>query len=82
MTYQQRNKRTHVAPLQRHIIRGIDGKFRLWTNIKANYMGAIPDYEEGYSVDYPVLTCIGVYETHQAAHKDKHVLKVEGEWKS
>jgi hypothetical protein len=74
-------KKTHVAPTHRHIVKGIDGRYRLWTNISAAYMGAIPDYSAEYDHDYRVLTCVGSYDTHNQAHKALKTIKVAGEWK-
>lgn len=67
------------APTHRHIVRGIDGKFRLWTNISAAHLGALTDEHD---TDYRVLTCIRVCDTHQEAHKLLKTITVEGEWKA
>jgi|TARA_Y100000034_G_scaffold132794_1_gene196653 hypothetical protein len=90
MTYLRKKKRKKeraqpINTTHRCVAMGIDGKFRLFTQLSARHHGFIGDDskdEEGrYLVsDYSVQCCIGVYDTEVQAHNNLKTKEVEGEW--
>lgn len=74
-----RNK-VKKQPNNRGVRKGIDGKYRVWTLMSAEYLGMIEE-DDTFTKDYPVSTTIGCYEGKAEADRALSRPKLEGEWK-